>query len=225
MEELVLEVERRTSTGKGANKKLRREGLIPAVVYGGGKDTVPVVIDRHAITELLRQETGLNTVFLLKMKGTKQQRHAMLREVQIDPVTRQFKHLDFIRVMKGQLVQVDVPVQLEGEAAGAKAGGFLNWVARTIKIECPADSIPAHIVVDISSLDVGEHIEASTVELPDGAKLIEDSSAVVVTIETKGARADEEEEEAEAAEALGAEEAEPELVRRRKGEEDEEESE
>jgi len=103
---------------------------------------VPVVIDRHTVTELLKQEKGRNTVFLLKMKGTKQERHAMVRDAQINPLTRQYMHLDFIRVMKGQRLKVEVPVVLEGESAGVKIGGFLDWVGRSLHVECAAEAIP-----------------------------------------------------------------------------------
>ena len=168
MAELVIEVERRSSTGKGANRKLRQQGLIPAIVYGGGKDkeSVPVVIDRHAVTELLKQEKGRNTVFLLKMKGTKQERHAMVRDAQIDPITRQYVHLDFIRVMKGQRLKVEVPIVLEGEAEGVKVGGFLDWVGRSLHVECPAEEIPQAFHVDISNLQLSQHLTAADIALP-----------------------------------------------------------
>lgn len=215
MEELVIEVERRTSTGKGANRKLRQQGSIPAVVYGGGKETVPVLIDRHAVTELLRGEHGRNTVFLLKMKGTKQERSAMLREVQINPRSQQFIHLDFIRVMKGQMVKVEVPVVLEGEPAGVKIGGFLDWVGRRLHVECAAESIPTAIHVDVSELGLSEHIVAGDLVMPEGVKLLDDAHRMIVTVEAHGAKATEEEAAAEAA-AAAAETAEPEVIRRGK---------
>ncbi|MGZ4819007.1 MAG: 50S ribosomal protein L25, partial [Terriglobales bacterium] len=171
MAELVIEVERRSSAGKGANRKLRRQGLIPAVVYGGGKESVPVVIDRHAVTELLRQEKGRNTVFLLKMKGTKQERHAMVRDAQIDPITRQYVHLDFIRVIKGQRLKVEVPIVLEGEAEGVKVGGFLDWVGRTLHVECPAEDIPQAFRVEISHLQLSQHLTAADIPLLEGVRL------------------------------------------------------
>ncbi|MFH1176205.1 MAG: 50S ribosomal protein L25 [Acidobacteriota bacterium] len=213
MEELVIEVEKRTSTGKGKNRKLRQQGVIPAVVYGGGKEPVPVVVDRHAVTELLRQEKGRNTVFLLKMKGTKLERHAMLRDAQIDPLTRQYIHLDFIRVIKGQRVKVEVPVVLDGEARGVKVGGFLDWAGRSVHVECAAESIPQAIHLDISELALGEHVTAAQLALPEGARLLDDVHKVLVTVAAHGVKAGEEE---AAATAAPVESAEPEVIRRGK---------
>ncbi|MBZ5587015.1 MAG: 50S ribosomal protein L25/general stress protein Ctc [Acidobacteriia bacterium] len=222
MDELVIEVERRSSTGKGANRKLRAQGLIPAVVYGGGKEAVPVVIDRHTVTELLKQEKGRNTVFLLKMKGTKQERHAMVRDAQIDPLTRQYKHLDFIRVMKGQRLKVEVPVVLEGESAGVKIGGFLDWVGRSLHVECAAEAIPQSFHVDVSNLELGEHITAAEMALPEGVKLLDDPRKMIATVKTRGKEAEEVKPE-EAAVAEAEEAAEPEVIKRGKAVEEERE--
>ncbi len=225
MEELVIEVERRSSTGKGANRKLRREGLIPAVVYGGkDKEAVPVVLDRHTVTELLRQEKGRNTVFLLKMKGTKQERHAMVRDAQIDPLTQQYRHLDFIRVIKGQRLKVEIPVVLAGEAAGVKVGGFLDWVGRTLHVECAAEAIPESFRVDVSHLELGQHIAASELALPEGVRLLDDARKMIATVKTH-AKEVEEAKPTEVA-AAGEEAAEPEVIKRGKAvEEGDEEAE
>jgi len=217
MSELVIEVERREQFGKGANRKLRAQGLIPAVVYGGGKEPVPVVVNRKAVTELLHQERGKNTIFLLRMKGTKQERHAMLKDFQIDPITQQYIHLDFIRVMKGQHVRVEVPVELVGESVGVKAGGFLDFTGRSLHVECPADAIPEKVTVDISKLRIGEHVAAGDVKLPPGVKLLDDPHKILVTIEGRAAAAEE-----EVAAAPAEEMAEPEVIRRGKAEAEEE---
>ncbi|MFI5143544.1 MAG: 50S ribosomal protein L25 [Thermoanaerobaculales bacterium] len=228
MEELVIEVERRSSSGKGANRKLRQAGMIPAVVYGGGKEAVPVVIDRHAVTELLRQEKGRNTVFLLKMTGTKQERHAMVKDAQIHPITHQYVHLDFIRVIKGQRLKVEVPVVLDGEAAGVKLGGFLDWVGRTLHVECPAEAIPDAFHVDVSPLEVGGHITAGEISLTEGVRLVDDSHRILVTVGVPHVVKEPEPEVVvgeEAAAAPGEEGAEPEVIRRGKATEEGEEAE
>jgi large subunit ribosomal protein L25 len=214
MEDLVIEVEPRDSTGKGANRRLRHQGLVPAIVYGGGKEPSSVVVNRHMVTELLKTEKGRNSLFLLRVKGTKQERHAMLHEAQIDPITRQFLHLDFIRVSKGQRVKVEVRVVLEGEPVGVKAGGFLDWNGRSVHLECAAESVPDAIHADVSGLNVGDHITAADLTLPEGVKLMDDGHKMIVTIEAHGAKGEEEE---EAAPAVASEEsAEPVVIKRGK---------
>lgn len=213
MGDLVIEVERRDSTGKGANRKLRKQGLIPAVVYGGGKEPAAVVVDRHAVTELLRTEKGRNSLFLLRLKGTDTERHAMLHEAQQDLITHQFLHLDFMRVDKGQRVKVEVRLVLDGEPVGVKAGGFLDWGARSLHLECAAESVPDAIHIDVSQLNVGEHVSVGDLPLPEGVKLLDDPRKVVVHIEAHGAKPVEE----EGAEGVtGAGSAEPEVIKRGK---------
>jgi large subunit ribosomal protein L25 len=130
------------------------------------------------------------------MKGTAQQRHAMLREAQINPLTRQYAHMDFIRVTKGQRVKVSVPVHLDGEPIGLKFGGFMDWIERVLHIECAAESIPSSFHIDVSTLEVGGHIAAGDVPMPEGVKLLDDAHKMVVTVEAHGMK---EEVEAEAA--------------------------
>ena len=212
MEDLVIEVERRDSTGKGANRKLRQQGLIPAVVYGGGKEPTAVVVDRQVVTKLLKTEKGRNSLFLLRMKGTKTERHVMLHEAQQDLITHQFLHLDFIRVEKGQRVKVEVRVVLEGEPAGVKAGGFLDWGSRSLHLECAAEAVPDAIHTDVSGLGIGEQISAGDLVLPEGVKLLDDPHKVIVHIEAHGAKGEEE----PVAEVSEEKAAEPEVIKRGK---------
>ncbi|HHQ49248.1 MAG TPA: 50S ribosomal protein L25, partial [Acidobacteria bacterium] len=152
--DIVIEVERRDETGKGVAGRLRREGKIPGVVYGGGVSPFAITVDRHSIQELLKQESGGNTIFLLKLKGGKQERRTMIREIQIDPMTRDFTHVDFIRVTKGQALNVTVPLELEGDCIGVRHGGVADFVTREIEMEVLPREIQDKIVVDISDLDV-----------------------------------------------------------------------
>src|SRR5262245_32924020 len=98
MKTIELTVERRSTQGKGAARQSRAAGKIPAVVYGAGKPTVPIIVDRRALSDAFRQGAGDNAIFLLKLSGSDQSRHAMIREFQRDPVTRHPVHIDFVRV-------------------------------------------------------------------------------------------------------------------------------
>src|SRR5687767_5853531 len=99
MDELTLEVQPREESGKNANRRLRERGLVPAVVYGGGRDPLPIQVDKRTLLNLMRSTEGHNPVFLLQLAGTDKNRHAMIREMQIDPVTRHVLHVDFQRVL------------------------------------------------------------------------------------------------------------------------------
>ena len=225
-QDIVITVERRETTGKGAAGRLRREGLIPGVVYGGGKKPYPITVDRHAIQELLRQEAGENTIFLLKLKGAKQERRAMIKEIQVDPVTRRFTHIDFIRVVKGQALTVSVPIELTGDCAGVRHGGLVEFVTRSVDIEVLPREVPEKIEVDISELEIDEHITIEQIvgTLPESAKLLDDPSRVVVTValpRVQKLSAAEEEEAALEEELVITEQAEPEVIHG-KGKEEEE---
>ena len=131
MAEVTLEVSKREATGKEIAKKLRRDGKVPAVVYGGRRDPVAIVVDRKSVSELIQKsEHGIRSVFLLKMAGTDQQRHAMIKEVTIDPISRKMTHIDFVRVVMDEKVKVTIPVHLNGTAIGVKEGGVLDFQIR-----------------------------------------------------------------------------------------------
>ncbi len=214
--DIVITVERREDTGKGAARRLRQEGRIPGVVYGGGKEPFAISVDRHSVQELLKQEAGGNTIFLLKLKGAKQERRAMIREIQIDPLTRQFIHIDFIRVTRGHKLNVTVPVELVGDCAGVRHGGLLDFVTREVQIEVLPREVPDKISVDISELDVDQHLTLADVEelLPSSARLLDDPARVLVTIAAPRGKTiqEEEAEAAAAAELVITEQAEPEVI-------------
>ena len=112
MAEVTLEVTRRERSGKEYAKKLRQDGKIPAVVYGGHKEPVAITVERKAVSDLIQKsDHGIRSIFLLKMSGTDQQRHAMIKDMQMDPISRRMTHIDFVRVVMDEVVRVTVPVQ------------------------------------------------------------------------------------------------------------------
>jgi large subunit ribosomal protein L25 len=215
MSELTIEVQKREHTGKGHNRRARSGGLIPAVVYGGGKDNVAIQVDRKSMLELMKKAGSENPIFLLKLGDN--QRHAMIREVQVDPVSRQVLHIDFQRVMMDQKVRVQVPVELVGTAWGVKnEGAVLDFVTREVEVECLPGDIPKHVEIDVTGLHVGQHAEARDLKLPVGVTLHDDPEKVIVSLAHARLEAHPAAEEAAAA----ADREEPEVIK--KGKTDEE---
>ena len=218
MAEITLEVSNRDDAGKGVARKLRQQGKIPAVVYGGHRDPARIVVDRKAVSELIQKsEHGIRSIFLLKMEGTDQQRHAMIKDIQIDPVSRRMTHIDFVRVVMDEVVRVTVPVHIVGTAIGVKEGGILDWQIRDLHVECLPNAIPDKIDVDVSPLGSHDYYRVSDLKLPEGVKVQEDPERVVVGVTHARAEVAE-----TAAAAEGAAAAEPEVIKKGKTEEEKE---
>jgi large subunit ribosomal protein L25 len=216
--DIVITVERRTDLGRGASGRLRRGGIVPAVVYGGDKPPVTITVEEETIKELLKQEAGENTIFLLKLKGTSEERRAMIKELQVDPISGKFIHIDFIRVTRGQKLTVTMPVELAGDSVGVRHGGRVDFVSRDLGLEILPREMFDKFTVDISDLDIGESVRVSDLEeqLPPSARFLEDSKRVVVVIEVPRVVEEEELEEELAEELVTEEAAEPELIRKGK---------
>src|SRR6266550_161988 len=219
MAELTLEVSRREEQGKGPAGRLRREGKVPAVVYGGHRETVPITVDRKAVTDMIQKsEHGVRSIFLLKMAGTDQQRHAMIKDIQIDPIHRKMTHIDFVRVIMDEVIRTTVPIHVNGTAIGVKEGGLLDFQVRDLHIECLPNAIPDVINVDISGLGMHQYVRISELTLPQGVKVLDDPERVVVGVTHLKAEVVETPEAAATAEALPAE---PEVIARGKKPEEE----
>ncbi|HEV2718866.1 MAG TPA: 50S ribosomal protein L25 [Thermoanaerobaculia bacterium] len=218
MAEVTLEVSRREKSGKEVAKKLRAAGKVPAVVYGGHKDPVAIEVDRKAVSELIQKsDHGVRSIFLLKMTGTDQQRHAMIKDIQIDPVSRRMTHIDFVRVVMDEIVRVTVPVHISGTAIGVKEGGILDWQVRDLHVECLPNAIPDKIDIDVSPLGSHDYYRISDLKLPEGVKVLDDPERVVVGV--THLRAEVVEPTAAPAEAAPAE---PEVIKKGKTEEEKE---
>jgi large subunit ribosomal protein L25 len=221
---IVVEVERRHETGKNAANRLRAADQIPAVIYGGGKEmeTLALKVPRQSLVSLLRKGMGENTIFKLKLKGTDQQRHVMIRDMAVDPVSRALLHVDFVRILLDKKLRVAVPVEIVGTAFGVKnEGGLLNVVTHELEIECLPADIPPSIQVDVSSLHIHDAVRVSDLAVGDKVKVLEASDRVIVHVAVPRA------EEVPAAAAAPAEEiaaeapAEPEVIKKGKKEAEE----
>lgn len=183
MSEITIEVQQRGAKGKNASRRLRAAGFIPAVVYGGGREPVPIQVQRKTIHDLLKQQGGEHAIFLLKLAGTDQSRHTMVRDLEIDPISRQILHIDFQRILLTEKVRVRVAVELEGIPTGVKnQGGVLDFVTREIEISCLPADIPPKVVLDVAALEIGDHLEAKQVLLPPEVELLEEAERVIVSV-------------------------------------------
>lgn len=212
MKTIELNVEKRSTTGKNEARRDRVAGRIPAVVYGAGKPNVSISVDRKALSDVFREGAGDNAIFLLKLAGSDQSRHAMIKEMQRDPVSRRPLHIDFVRVLMDVKITVKVPVEIVGVARGVKTDqGILDIVTREIEIECLPSNIPAHIGVDVSDLGIGDAIRIGQVPALEGVRIVDNPEKVVAHV----AHPTREEEPVAAAEAA-AEPAEPEVLKKGK---------
>ena len=214
MKTIELSVEKRSTIGKNEARRSRAGGRIPAVMYGAGKPNVPISVDRKALADLFREGASENAIFLLKLAGSDQSRHAMIRELQRDPVSRKPLHIDFVRVLMDVKVTVEVPIEIVGVARGVKTdGGILDVVTREIEIECLPANIPGHIAVDVAELGIGDAIRVSDLPPIEGVRIVDNPEKVVVHV----AHPTREEEPVVAAvEGAVAEPAEPEVLKKGK---------
>lgn len=223
METLVIEAEPRDAFGKGPNRRLRAKGLIPAIIYGERQDPVPVSVDPKDITRILRSHAGGNTIFEVHVKGNEDKHNVMIKDYQLEPVEHRLLHADLIRVAMDHLITVDVHVELTGTPFGVKTqGGLLDFVTRSVEVTCLPRDIPETIMADVSELAIGQHLRAGDLKLAENVKLETDKGVVIAHV-IPPRKPEEEEAEAAPAEGAAAEAAEPEVVKRGKVEEAEDE--
>jgi large subunit ribosomal protein L25 len=208
MSQILIEAKRREPGGKNVNRRLRTSGLIPAVLYGRGRDPVALSVEPRAVVDVLHSESGQNTIFSLSVDGV-EQTNAMVKDYQLDPVKGKLIHTDFVQIAMDRLLEVSVDVELVGEAEGVKAGGLLDFVTRSIDLECLPGDIPDSIEVDVSRLKINDYVRVKNIEFDPKLTVLTEPEVVIVTISPPL-------KEAEPVEAAPAEAAEPELIRKGK---------
>jgi len=217
-----ITVERRETLGKKGRSLLKKQGMIPAVVYGGGKDPVPITVDPKKIINILRSPQGVNSIFFFALKGTDSKRHVMIKDYQIDATTNELIHADFRRISLEESVRVNVPLKFNGIPFGVKnEGGLLDVILREIEVECLPTAIPACIEMDLSDLKIHDSLRISNLNVGEGVAITaEDTSLPVVHVIPP--RVEKEAEEEEEGEEEAAEEgAEPEVIGKGKKEDEE----
>ena len=184
-ENIVVEVEKRLTTGKNAANRLRANDQIPAVLYGGGKDmeTWSLQVPRKTLATLLNKGLHGNAIFKLNLKGTDQSRHVMIRDLALDPVSRKMLHVDFVRVLLDRKLRVKSEVAIEGIPNGVKnAGGILNIVTHEILIECLPADIPDTVKIDVSAMEIHDSFRVQDLKLGDKIKVLEKTDRVLAHV-------------------------------------------
>ncbi len=216
LEQNILEAQPRVAGTKNHARRVRREGKIPGVVYGAGKDALPVSVDPRHVLRILRSDSGHNTIFDLALQDGERTK-AMIVDWQYEPIKGHLLHIDLKRIAMDKALRVSVPIVLQGTAAGVKTeGGILEQMLREVEIECLPGDIPSHIDVDISHLTFGKVLRVADLPHSEKLKFLSDANqpvAHVTSVKEEVVATP----EAVAAEA-GAVPAEPEVIKKGKAE-------
>lgn len=209
MAQSTLNVIKRKRMGKSGAREIRREGNIPAVLYGKGTENLSLVINPAELKEALSTDAGENTLLEIRVKDGDADipKLSLLREVQYDYLTDKPIHLDFQALDMNEKITVDVPVHIEGSAIGVKEGGILDEILRDISVECLPTNIPNLFTIDVTELQIGDSIHVSSLEIEEGVEILHEVEDTIVTVVAPKVEAEPEEEEIEGeGEEEGAEE-------------------
>jgi len=182
MSEQILNVELREKTGKGICRRLRVAGRIPAVVYGKGMESVAVSVGQKDLSEAIAGEGGRNHILTLNCEGALNGQTVIVADLLRDPLKGTPRHVDLHKINLADKVKVNVKLVLVGTAAGAKAGGMVDFAMHQVEVECLPVHIPEHINVDITELTIGHSIHVGDIVAPIGAVILSDPKASVVSI-------------------------------------------
>lgn len=183
MERVTLEAKRRDGVGKNRVRKLRRDGVIPGIVYGRGRDPVPVAVDSKALRSALHTAAGMNVLIDLAIAdGDRKSETVMVKDLQRDIFVRAITHVDFYAVDLTRVVEARVPITFVGQAAGIAEGGIFEVHLREVVVECLPMQIPEHLDVDISGLEVGDSIHVRDLVMPPDVTVVSLPEEVVATV-------------------------------------------
>ncbi len=186
MRQVVLTSFRREKTGKEIAKKLRKKGLIPAIIYGPHINPIPISVKFSELESILNKHKGETLLFNLEIiNGESFKIQAILKEYQTDPITDKIIHIDFLAIHEKNLITIDVPLEFIGKPIGITKGGVLEILLHELSIECLPSNIPDKIQVDITNLDIGDVLHVKDIKVPEGIRIAEDLEKTVVTIVTE----------------------------------------
>jgi large subunit ribosomal protein L25 len=179
----ILKATKRETVSVGQINKLRAEGSIPAILYGGEKDNLKISLKKLHLQNIIKTETFMSKVFDLDIDG--QAEKALAREIAYDPLSDEPIHIDFLRITKGSKIILEIPVNFinQDKSPGLKKGGVLNIVRRKVELKCPTENIPNEIIVDLNNIEINTSLKISSVKLPEGVvPTITDRDFVIGTV-------------------------------------------
>jgi large subunit ribosomal protein L25 len=203
-----IDTKARTETGKGASRRLRRAGRLPVIFYGPDADPIMLSLDSSQLKKMLKGRSAENIIFDLRIdpNGASQSKKVMIKEIQRDPVTRDYLHVDFYEISMGKEIEANIPIQLINTPVGVTNGGLLEHVRRELTVSCLPRDLVESIDVDVSGLDIGDTLHIRDIVLPPGVKSLEDEELTVATVGAPTITAEEEEVEEEEVEETEKEE-------------------
>ncbi|MGO9137560.1 MAG: 50S ribosomal protein L25/general stress protein Ctc [Syntrophales bacterium] len=202
MEISQLKASLRKASGKGISRRLRKEGLTPAVFYGPKTEPVLLAVNSSELKKILKGKEENIFINLQIVNGGQMEKFTLIKELQIDPVSRKFLHVDFCEIDMEHAITVDVPIHFKGQAIGIDNGGDLHHIKREIKVSCLFTVLPEFVEVDISALDIGDSIKVQDIELPVGVNVLDPQETIIASVTAPKAvvKAETVEEEQEAVE-------------------------
>ena len=199
-ERIKLEAQEREIVGTTAAAKLRRDGLIPGVIYGRGKKSYAIAVPERELRAVLSGPHGRHAILDVTLAGQKTSHASILKDFQVDPIRGKITHFDLHEVRLDQPITAQVAIELTGESPGAKAGGVLSALVREVNVEALPLEMPDRLVLDIGSTEIGSTLRVADLSAPEGTKILDDPDTVVVTVAAPRVEVEEEVPEEELAE-------------------------
>lgn len=182
MEISELKASHRKDIGKGVARRLRKDGFVPAVVYGSKTEPVLLSVNSAELMKILKGKEENVFINLRVDNGKKTEKFTLIKELQIEPVSGKYLHIDFFEIDKKQAITLDIPIHFTGEAAGVETGGDLHHIKRDIKVSCLFTELPEFVEVDVSGLNIGDSIKVHDIKLPEGITVLDPEDTIIASV-------------------------------------------
>jgi large subunit ribosomal protein L25 len=182
MEISELKANLRKTSGKGVARRLRKDGMTPAVFYGPKAEPVLLAVNSSDLKKILRGKEENIFINLLIGNGVQMEKFTLIKELQIEPLSRKFLHVDFYEIDMEHAITLDVPIHFKGQAIGVENGGDLHHIRREIKVSCLFTVLPEFVEVDISALEIGDSIKVQDIKLPDGVNVLDPQDMIIASV-------------------------------------------